>query len=446
VTKLVLLLTAAVVVGALPASASAAIQVQVQGGVLTVQGSAAGEVLNVNGPLPASPNFPGIPGYRVDDNTGRGQLVAGPGCTFNAGSTSPNDYVQCDEAGVTRISIDAGAGGDEVNIGNFRTTSLPVPVTARGGPQDDVLLGGDEPVPGDPTRITLLGDDGDDFLSLVGSGTANGGAGNDRFGFSRVESIGVGLPAGTVTVGIGGTGNDTFSLFRSSASDNIDAGPGADRIDARAGVSGPGDVVDCGAGRDEYLADPADQLTACEVSVPVPVTGKTVSVSVVRGVVTARRPGRSAITLGEGVQIPVGSIVDTTRGTVSLTAAGTGGGLESAVFFDGEFQVTQSRSRRPVTTLTLVEPLAPCRGSTRTVRAAAAGKKRPRSRKLWGDGKGAFRTRGRRSAAIVSGTRWLVQDSCAGTLTRVTRGTVTVEDFRKRKTVVVRAGGRYLAK
>ena len=304
-TQLVLLLTAAVVVGALPASASAAIQVQVQGGVLTVQGSAAGEVLNVNGPLPASPNFPGIPGYRVDDNTGRGQLVAGPGCTFNAGSTSPNDYVQCDEAGVTRISIDAGAGGDEVNIGNFRTTSLPVPVTARGGPQDDVLLGGDEPVPGDPTRITLLGDDGDDFLSLVGSGTANGGAGNDRFGFSRVESIGVGLPAGTVTVGIGGTGNDTFSLFRSSASDNIDAGPGADRIDARAGVSRPrgrsrlrrwARRVSRGSG------GPADGLRGVRPRPGDRQDGERVGRA--RRVVTARRPGRSAITLGEGVQIP----------------------------------------------------------------------------------------------------------------------------------------------
>ena len=52
-------------------------------------------------------------------------------------------------------------------------------------------------------------------------------------------------------------------------------------------------------------------------------------------------------------------------------------------------------------------------------RASAATK--PKSRKLWGDGKGKFRTRGQYAAATVRGTKWLVQDSCSGTLTRVTR-------------------------
>jgi hypothetical protein len=46
----------------------------------------------------------------------------------------------------------------------------------------------------------------------------------------------------------------------------------------------------------------------------------------------------------------------------------------------------------------------------------------------------------------VRGTKWLVQDSCAGTLTRVTKGAVTVRDLVKRKTVIVRAGKRYVAK
>jgi len=39
-----------------------------------------------------------------------------------------------------------------------------------------------------------------------------------------------------------------------------------------------------------------------------------------------------------------------------------------------------------------------------------------------------------------------VQDSCAGTLTRVLRGRVAVRDAVKRKTVIVRAGKRYLAR
>jgi hypothetical protein len=76
---------------------------------------------------------------------------------------------------------------------------------------------------------------------------------------------------------------------------------------------------------------------------------------------------------------------------------------------------------------------------------ASAGKK-VKSRKLWGDGKGAFRTRGEYSAATVRGTRWLVQDTCAGTLTKVAVGVVAVRDNVKRTTVILRARNSYLAR
>ena len=39
-----------------------------------------------------------------------------------------------------------------------------------------------------------------------------------------------------------------------------------------------------------------------------------------------------------------------------------------------------------------------------------------------------------------------MQDSCAGTLTRVVRGSVKVRDNVKRKTVTVAAGKSYLAR
>ena len=78
--------------------------------------------------------------------------------------------------------------------------------------------------------------------------------------------------------------------------------------------------------------------------------------------------------------------------------------------------------------------------------AAATAKKKPKTRKLWGDGSGAFSPRGQYSAATVRGTQWLVQDSCAGTLTQVRKGVVSVRDLVRSKTVVVRAGKHYLAK
>ena len=46
----------------------------------------------------------------------------------------------------------------------------------------------------------------------------------------------------------------------------------------------------------------------------------------------------------------------------------------------------------------------------------------------------------------MRGTVWNMTDSCAGTLTTVKRGKVTVRDFRKQKTVVLTRGKSYLAR
>ena len=46
----------------------------------------------------------------------------------------------------------------------------------------------------------------------------------------------------------------------------------------------------------------------------------------------------------------------------------------------------------------------------------------------------------------MRGTIWLVEDRCDGTLTKVTKGSVTVRDFKRRKTVIVKKGRKYLAK
>ena len=46
----------------------------------------------------------------------------------------------------------------------------------------------------------------------------------------------------------------------------------------------------------------------------------------------------------------------------------------------------------------------------------------------------------------MRGTRWLTEDRCDGTLTRVTNGAVVVRDFKRHRKVLVRAGHSYLAK
>ena len=81
-----------------------------------------------------------------------------------------------------------------------------------------------------------------------------------------------------------------------------------------------------------------------------------------------------------------------------------------------------------------------------TSRVATDARRARRVRRLWGDGKGRFQTNGKYSAATVVGTKWLVEDRCKSTLTRVARGKVKVRNFVKRKTVIVRAGTRYTAR
>ena len=159
------------------------------------------------------------------------------------------------------------------------------------------------------------------------------------------------------------------------------------------------------------------------------------------GTVKIKRPGRKRfVTLTAEAQIPVGSSIDTRRGRIAITAAQGAGKTASADFYDGLFKLTQAK-RSKLTSLTLTERLScPRKGS-----ASAAAKKK-KKRRLWGDGSGKFRTKGKHSAATVVGTKWLVEDRCKSTLTRVVRGRVKVRDFAKKKTVTVRAGKRYTAR
>jgi predicted outer membrane repeat protein len=178
---------------------------------------------------------------------------------------------------------------------------------------------------------------------------------------------------------------------------------------------------------------------------PPPVAGKTVNVLPESGTVMIKLPGSQTwVVLVDGQQIPVGSVVDTRKGRVTLVAAANRtGATATAEFYAGVFKVGQTKGSKPITELTLVEKLTGC---TASGKASAAGKKKVRKRRLWGDGKGRFRTKGKHSAATVVGTRWLVADTCRSTLTRVVRGRVEVRDFGKRKTVLVKAGKKYVAR
>ena len=70
--------------------------------------------------------------------------------------------------------------------------------------------------------------------------------------------------------------------------------------------------------------------------------------------------------------------------------------------------------------------------------ASARAKEKP-VRRVWGKGKGRFRTKGRHASGAIRGTWWLTEDYCKFTLVRVRQGSMLVRDFVKRKNVVVKS-------
>ncbi len=200
--------------------------------------------------------------------------------------------------------------------------------------------------------------------------------------------------------------------------------------------SDPGSDPDPGAdtGVPPVLAPPAP-----------PELGQTLGAAPRAGSVLVRLPGSTrAVALTDAASIPVGTIVDARKGTVALSSALPGDDTQTGTFHGGLFEVRQPTGARGMTELVLRGPLPTCTGGG--ARAAAASARRP-PRGLWGrDDHGRFRTRGSNSVATVRGTEWYVEDRCDGTLTRVSKGSVSVRDLRRQRTVIVDAGKSYLAR
>ena len=236
----------------------------------------------------------------------------------------------------------------------------------------------------------------------------------------------------TLTLSSGDNGNlqlDPGETWTFTGTYTVDGGDSANVVNVSA-VSSTGTEV-----------DDLDGCTTDVIEPPEP--GVRARAQEIAGRVLVRFPGSNTfVDLSGTTEIPVGAEVNADAGTVRLTEGLGGGQSASADFFQGTFIVRQSRARNAVMMLWLSRGnFGACRSGT----AKTTGAPRKKVRRLWGDGRGRFGTRGRYSAATVRGTRWLVEDRCDGTLTRVARGRVSVQDFVRRKTVQVRAGRTYLA-
>jgi hypothetical protein len=246
-------------------------------------------------------------------------------------------------------------------------------------------------------------------------------------------------------VNTGADGKATFSY--------VGGNPGTDTVTAFIDSNGNG-VRD----EDESQA----QTTVSWQGPSPPVLGSSAGVRPVSGTVKIKLPPGTTLTKAKSLgltgaankfvrllsahTVPLGSTLDTSRGTVNLLSAGGKNigktKFQSGNFNGGQFKVTQTR-KNPLTVLSMgggglssCGPVVPKGGSAA----------RKRRRKLFGNAHGRFRTRGRNSSATVRGTKWSMTDTCAGTLTVVNRGVVVVRDFTLRKNKTVKAWHRYFAK
>ena len=185
------------------------------------------------------------------------------------------------------------------------------------------------------------------------------------------------------------------------------------------------------------------RIGAAAAARSTPLLGETFVGSEKRGQVRVRTPGsRKSVPLPASATLPFGAVVDATDGALKVRTAVPGGGTQTGTFFGGRFKVLQRRKGMVRIALRGRIDCGGERGTTATV-----SRRRKKRRRVWGsDFGGLFETLGLNSITTVRGTRWLTEDRCNGTLTRVTEGSVVVRDRGTRKRTVVKAGQRYFAR
>jgi predicted RNA-binding protein with TRAM domain len=291
---------------------------------------------------------------------------------------------------------------------------------------------------------------------------------SDSFSFTASVPTGRLVAPGTITIAAPpGTVFPTFAQIRDDTTGNTFSRSGV-RSNSNATLTlslccsdqiNPGDTVTVTAadvtnpasGAGPFTVSTSSDTVAAQTPPrpPPPVLGKQATAAVEKGVVLVKLPGQKGfVKLSDTTTVPVGSVLDTTKGQVGLTfATNTAGATQRGSFSLGQFQVQQSK-KNPLTTLSMMggglntcKEKIPKGGAPKQAFAA-----RKRRRTLFSSVRGHFATRGRNSSATVRGTKWSMTDTCAGTTTKVTRGSVMVRDFTLKKNHLVKAGHSYFAR
>jgi len=455
-------------------------------------GGTAGSVLceNYVGLDPTGSAIPNGTGVEVLGGS-TGNQIGGSGCFSGQNVISGNDewgvVVLGESTSIKANRIGVAASGD-AGLGNGLGGVL-VGAAALGTTVGNFQVGEGEQGPGNVIAHNggpgVLVEDGDRLTAIYGNSIfANDGLGIEieaddppRPQVSAVEG------GATTTIGGGLTGEpdgDYYLDFYASAScDPSGSGEGQTYLGSKLVEADAGGSLSFSAGGLKAL--PADQTvitaTATELSgegdestsefsqcfvysppgppagppappnTPIlseePVNGESVAVAPVSGTVKVKAPGKGKFTiLKEGQTIPVGSLVDATNGKVTLTSVNAAGEEQTAVFYGGKFLVAQHEGSGLVILKLRGGNFSACKGGARGSAAQASARS---GRRLWGSGKGKFRTEGSYGSATVRGTVWLTEDRCNGTLFKVRRGVVSVRDFVAGTTFPLGAGKSYFA-
>lgn len=226
------------------------------------------------------------------------------------------------------------------------------------------------------------------------------------------------------------------------------------RVGTGAGQTFRPEGLSFGPGGDLYIADASGSriirarpggAQGGGGALPPPAAGKTANASVVSGTVLVKLPGTGAfVKLTDATAIPVGSQLDTRRGTLKLTAAlRSTGATASAQLSGGRFLFGQKTGSGKLRT-----DLSLKGGSFKGCPAPGKGgsARRRTIRYLTAKATGKFNVIGRHSSGVERGTTWTTKDTCTTTTTSVKAGSVAVRDFARRKTIIVRAGKTYVAR
>lgn len=202
---------------------------------------------------------------------------------------------------------------------------------------------------------------------------------------------------------------------------------------------------------------PAPPVKAAAAPAPEPVIRVSSNLHLASGEVFVRVPGsKFFVPLTSDMLVPMGTVVDATEGKADMTFANQDSSKYTGRFWAGIFQISQTEGEFPYAVVKLRDDVVGKAKTEPVVSSAAAqfgawisAKKKKkagkRKNRVWGDGKGRFRSDGSNSSASVRGTIWMVENYQNATRTYVRTGVVVVRDKRKRRNITLRRGDSYTA-